>query len=346
MRASRSILACTAALALVAAAGCSSCKKGARESKQNLEMVPNEAVAVAEVNLDRMRGEPIWKRVEKSLNENQQNKQKYDDLVKETGFDPLKQLDTVFVAFGAKPDAGSYGGLLRSGVAFDQTKLVAYAKKEVQKDGATLQEEDYAGHKLYHPSDAPSGYVTFLDSRTIVFGGKDWLQKIIDLSSGKGESAAKNAELAALVKKTNTNTAMWGAGLVPESARQELQGNTGMPELAGMKDAYGSIDFAKGFALGVALDLGSAADAQGLVAKVDEQLSMAKKSPQVQLLGMTPYLDAVKASSKDSAFHLAVDLNQQQVDELVARIEGLLKTLGGSLGGGAPPSLPGQPMQP
>lgn len=344
LRAARSILVCIAAVALVATAGCSSCKKGARESKQNLDMVPKDAIAVAEVNLDRMRAEPIWKRVEKAFNDNEQNKQKYEDLKKETGFDPLTQLDSIFVAFGAQPDAGNYGGVLRGG-PFDQNKLVAYAKKEVQKEGTTLQEEDYAGHKLYHPSDSQQGYVTFLDKNTIAFGGKDWLQKMIDLSSGKGESAGKNAELAGLVKKTNTSGALWGAGLVPESARQELQGNTGMAELAGMKDAFGSLDFAKGFALDVSFDLGSAADAQGLVAKVEQQMAMYKKNPQVQLLGMTPYLDAVKPSAKDSTFRLTMDLTQQQVDDLVARIEGLLKTLGGSMGAmPAPmPSPPGQP---
>jgi hypothetical protein len=38
--------------------------------------------------------------------------------------------------------------------------------------------------------------------------------------------------------------------------------------------------------------------------------------------------------SKGATFHVGVSLNQQQVDDLINRVKGLLKSFGGALGGG------------
>ena len=44
-------------------------------------------------------------------------------------------------------------------------------------------------------------------------------------------------------------------------------------------------------------------------------------------------LITVTFDSKASTFHLTVTYNQQQVDDLINRVKGLLKSFGGAMGG-------------
>jgi len=84
------------------------------------------------------------------------------------------------------------------------------------------------------------------------------------------------------------------------------------------------------------VDLANESDAKELTAKATAQLLEAKKNPQLMMMGMAAFLDTVKVESKGETFHLTVNLTQQQVDDLINRVKGLLKSFGGALGGGPP----------
>jgi hypothetical protein len=58
-------------------------------------------------------------------------------------------------------------------------------------------------------------------------------------------------------------------------------------------------------------------------------------------------VDAVKLSTEGSNMHVAIAMNQQQLDELTTRLKGLVKTIGGMGGGmGMPGMAPPQPGAP
>ena len=60
------------------------------------------------------------------------------------------------------------------------------------------------------------------------------------------------------------------------------------------------------------------------------------------MMGLAQYLDGIKIDNKAATFHMTINYNQQQVDDLINRVKGLLKSFGGAMGGGdahaAPPS--------
>src|SRR5262249_27777533 len=103
---------------------------------------------------------------------------------------------------------------------------------------------------------------------------------------------------------------------------------------ATMKDLFASIDVKDGFSLTSTVDLAGPAEAKELAARVNDQIADAKKSPQVQMMGMGAFIDAVKATADGASFHLDLKLTQPQVDDLITRVQGLLKSMGGALGGG------------
>jgi hypothetical protein len=86
------------------------------------------------------------------------------------------------------------------------------------------------------------------------------------------------------------------------------------------------MDFASGLTLQATADLGSDADAQEITKKIAEQLVEMKKNPQIMMMGLSSYIDAMKVEAQGTSFKLNVKLNQTQVDELIGRIEGLFKT--------------------
>ena len=66
------------------------------------------------------------------------------------------------------------------------------------------------------------------------------------------------------------------------------------------------------------------------------------------MLGLASLFEGLKNEAKGPTFHVSMKYNQQQVDEMVARIQGLMKSFGGALGGGGgmggpPPGMGGPP---
>ena len=324
-------------------AGCP--KSGAGIAKEDMQLVPKDTNIVLMMNAGRMRNTAMWRKVLDLRDSEPQTKKDYDDFVQKCGLDPLKQIDSVFLAFpqGAG-DAREFAAILRG--TFDENKLVTCAKDQAKKDGADLAISEYNGKKIYTDTKQGQAFATFLDSKTVAMGGKEWIKKVIDLAAGKkeaGESAKENPELMALVKRAKTSDAMWGAGLVSQATRDQLKNDPHLSSAGSMKDVFGSIDFANGFAADINVDVGSEADAKDLTVKIQSQLNDTKKNPQVMMMGVAPLLDQVKTEAKQATFHVAINFNQQQVDDIVNRVKGFLKSLGGAMQGGGLGGNLGQP---
>src|SRR5262249_31530438 len=91
-----------------AGAGCAQCGQtaGTAATRAHLPMVPREPQLVARLNTKKMRPTPVWKRFTDMTEQSPEQKARYADLVKQPGLDPLKQIDSAFVAL---PTAGGTG---------------------------------------------------------------------------------------------------------------------------------------------------------------------------------------------------------------------------------------------
>jgi hypothetical protein len=324
---------------VVLLASVAGCKKtsGTGAAKEDMQLVPRETDIVLMANVTRMRNTDMWRRVLDVRDSDPKSKKDYEDFVKKCELDPFKEVDSVFLAFPQGGGAGKeFAAILRG--KFKEDKLVACAKEQAKKDGSDLVVSDYNGKKLYTDAKQGQAFATFLDDKTVAVGGKEWIKKVVDLSAKKepGGSAKDNEPLMSLLKRAKTSDALWGAGLVPQSARDSLKNDPHLSAAASMKDVFGSVDFAKGIDADFNVDTGSEGDAKELAAKATAQLMDVRKSPQLMMMGMSSFLDAVKVDAKGATFHVAINLNQQQVDDLINRVKGLLKSFGGALGGGGP----------
>ena len=319
----------------VAGTGCTK-TSGSGAAKEDMQLAPKETDVVFMANFTRLRNTDMWKKAVELRDSDANTKKDYDDFVKKCELDPFKQIDSIFVGFPQTVgESKEFVAVLRG--TFNEQKLVECAKEQAKKDGADVTATDYNGHKLYSSTKQGQAYASFLDGKTVVLAGKEWIKKAIDLASKKeaGASAKDNEALNVLLKRANTNAGLWGAGLVPQTTRDQLKANPQTAVAGSMKDVFGSIDFQKGFLAELNVDLGTKQDAADLAAKVNAQIADARKSPQLMMAGLNSFLDQVKVDSKESTFHTNINFSQQQVDDLINRVKGLLGTLRSSLGGGA-----------
>jgi hypothetical protein len=316
------------------------CSKGGGAAKEDLALVPQETELVVGVNIARMRGTAMWKKLMDLSASNADKKKDIDEFGKNcVDATSADGPESIFVALpqigkGAAPKDGAVVIRLKS--ALDDAKIGKCMEYLASKNGEKTTTADYNGKKIYtsgNAADADKGGVVLLDGKTIVLGSGAWVKKAIDLSAGKDQnSAKKNEALGALVKRAKTGDAIWAAGTVPQSVRDSFQGNPMLGPMTSLKAAFGSADFASGLSLDVNLDSGSDADAKAINDQVTTSLTEAKKSPQVMMLGVASMLEPIKTEAKGPSFHLSVSYNQQQVDEMVGRVQGLMKGFGGAIG--------------
>ena len=135
-RIARSILLACAAVVAGAGAGCSSCSKtaGPAASREDMSMVPREANLVAMANVKKLRTTSLWKRLLDVPDQTPEQKARYADFVKQTGLDPLKQIDSVFVALPQASASGEFAAILRGG-PFDEQRLVEFMRAQFKSDG-------------------------------------------------------------------------------------------------------------------------------------------------------------------------------------------------------------------
>jgi hypothetical protein len=310
------------------------CNKGG-VSKDDLALVPQDTDVVVGVNLARMRGTAMWKKITDLSATNAESKKNMDEFAKAC-VDVMSNdgPESVFIAMPAvQPGTKDAAVIIRLKKGMDQAKVQSCADYMAGKSHSKVAASDYNGKKIYaEDGNADKGGVVMLDDKTVLFGSGAWIKKVIDIAGGKEKTSAKNNDaLASLVKRAKTSDAIWGAGNIPQIVRDGAKGNPMTSSMASLKDAFGSIDFASGLSIDASFDLGSDADAKSLNDQATTQLAAAKKSPQVMMLGMATMLDPIKTEAKGSTFHFNASYNQQQVDDMVGRLQGLLKGFGGGM---------------
>ncbi len=130
-----------------------------------------------------------------------------------------------------------------------------------------------------------------------------------------------------MLARTNTGEAFFFAGHVPSSMAERLRNNAELGAAASLHSISGSVNLNKGLGVHADLDLGSDADASTLAASVTSWLSNLQKNGQVQMLGLSSYLDTITVSPRKSTFVFDLRMTDSQVDDLATRLAGFSRTL-------------------
>jgi len=313
----------------------SSCRGGCRRDSKGddgltvqgrLALFPASARIVAGIDARQLRASPAAAKVQTLAVESQADKNTLAEFQRRTGFDPIKQITSVTVAFPEDARASGDFGLVLRADHFDEARLIAYARDELQKSGDDLVAAKHGRLTLWSPKRDPTVAGFFIDEQTFALGAGSWGARMAELAakSNPGDSAATNLELVHLVERAAGTHAIWGAAMVPAETRRALAAQPGFAEAATIDTLSAAIDFGKGAEATLIADVATADAARALATKVTESLRDAKRNPQVLMLGLGPYLGGVSARAADRTFEVRATLGPEAVEDLVTRLGALV----------------------
>jgi hypothetical protein len=142
-------------------------------------------------------------------------------------------------------DSGDFGLVLRAD-HFDETRLIAYARDELQKKGDDLIRDKRGRLTLWSSSAIPassgSSSTTARSCSARAGGARAWPTSS---TTQPGDSAATNLELVRLVERAAGTHAIWGAAIVPAETRKTLAAQPGLADAATINTLSAAIDFGK-----------------------------------------------------------------------------------------------------
>ncbi len=240
--------ATTLSLVLLLAAVFSSCtpatgvKSGAAAGEALIKMLPKSATGIVAVDVARaMSTDAAMKALQ-----DPKAKEKYDEFVKMSGIDPMKDVSYFGFGLSGMPTAAAPegdGGFIVT-LNYDKAKIQGLIKEKAPEAKETL----YNGVTVYSNLDGGKAKQTtqaaFLDGSHIVLGSEKGVRGIIDVHQKKAESLAKNAEMAAILKKVDKSGFAWGAFAIPQDLiKKGIGSNPQMKVLEGVTALTMAFDY-------------------------------------------------------------------------------------------------------
>lgn len=308
--------------------GCNRTPSTARPVAGVLAWFPAETQIVLSIDCARLRASPLWERLAPLVSSNPADQAQLEELTRRTGFDPLRQIDSLIVAFPEEARNGGAMGLVVRGREFDETRLVAYVRDQVAKQGDDLFSFRRAGRTLWATRKQPTMAAFFADNRTLVLGAAGWAEKMADLGRTPAQSGAEsNPELVHLVERAGTDNPVWAAAIVPAATRAQLAQDPALSSGAGVNRLALGVGVTAGLQAKLVADLANREQAQAMATEVAEAVRTAKQSPQVLLMGVGPYLDGISARAQGVSTEVVVNLTAPQVNDAVERLRAFLTLL-------------------
>lgn len=257
------------------------------------------------------------------------------EVQEKTSIDP-KQIKLVAISMmvpkgNEKPQ---FAGVMTG--SWDTAKLTETLKKD-EKTKLDRPTEQYEGQTIIvNKKDNEDVGVVVLDSTTLLMGSPlAMVKKAIDAKMGKGDTAAKDAELLAAFKGTKETGTLRFAMKFP---KEQLAGQTDemAKHMSATKILFGSLDASAGLGLELVARTGSEADAKPIHDDLTKLLDQAKgfASGMEQMKSFEPVLNSIVLTLNGADVKLAMSVPTGTLEEVAKSFSAMT----GGMGGGAPDS--------
>lgn len=260
-----------------------------------LRLLPQTIKYVVAADVAKVRAAPITAKLSALRVVFESLAQQIDSFAKGTGVDPWAQIDNVAMA---GVTLTSETAIVVRGRGLDEARLAAYAREQLAASGDELVGRAYRKRTLWSARSAPDRVAVFVDGQTLVLASPSWAERIADIADGDPDTptAASNAELVSACAEVSANP-IWGAGVLPDEARQRLEGDLRLRALASMRQVTLAVELADTLVARLAVAFGDPAQsdelAEELAQLIDEQRRQTRDRPYMQALfkGLTEYAD-------------------------------------------------------
>jgi hypothetical protein len=268
-----------------------------------LALVPAEARIVASLDLEGLRGKPIWK--ELAAGPAKEAAILLDGFAKGTGVDPLQQIRQVLIATPGERQNDDRFVLVATLDRLDRARATAWLR----------QRESWTTVAFVHGKD------------TIVIAKGAWAATVEAqaLHGGAAGSAASDPELRRLCERAAAGHVLWLAAIVPTTLRREMIEQVRFPDLASLSRLWTFIDVDRGLRAEMVAELSNEADARSLAHRLGAYLNAIKRHPDMLAGGFSPYLEAMRLAARGPRLHTTLDLSEGQISDLNLRLRELLR---------------------
>jgi hypothetical protein len=309
------LLAGLALLSVVtAASGCGG--KGAGGGDP-LKLLPTDSSMVIEVNVARLRQTQFKDRLLQLRDRSETLKKGWDNLVQKSGLDPMRDIDHIALGLPYQPQSSDMGVVIIG--RFNQNGIVTWFKG---REGAKVKEEKRGQYTVYFDEEK-NYYLTFPSSTVLMLGSKDWIGKMLELADGKGQSVRTRPDMADLINRRKPNQVVWLVARFPKELMQRAKESDSA--FKGVTGLIADVDFAAGMELQFQAETEADADAARLTEKFNSMVKELRESPLVGALALAPMLNDVKGTQQGKVFTARATLPQQPLDDLIKKVEDLVK---------------------
>ena len=297
------------------------------------KLLPNDTETIVSINLKQILNSPLGKKMPiDKLQDALKNQDEVAQNLKDIGFDPFSDLDSVILAgsSGNEPDKG----LVIAHGKFDVKKFQAKAE-EVAKDMKDVLKihkvpDGLGGStKLYEVTppgqDNPLWVALPSGTTLLASGGKDYVLDALDKEAGRKQTALKNKDLAALLNRLDTTQSIWLAVLGSTLAKNpQLSGNQDVKEvLDKISDATAAINVDKDLKVQVSVTAKTADDAKDLDEKLKDGLNTALGAVALlagqkkELAPLVDVLKNVKPDVKGKVVSVELELSGKDIEKAI-----------------------------
>jgi hypothetical protein len=285
---------------------------GAAAGEALIKLMPKGTTGVMAIDVRRAMGTEAAK---KTL-QDPKAKEKYDEFVKMSGIDPMK--DVAYVGIGL---TGTMANLKEGGVIinmkYDQARIRALIKEKAPES----TEEAYNGIPVFSNLDGSETEKTtraaFLDATHIVLGSENGVKAIIDVRQKKAESIGKDPLMASVLKKVDKSGFAWGAFVVPQDmVKKAVASSPQLKVLEGFTAMTMSFDYRlSAFVADIRAHGGTKEQNENLASTLNGFKSLgAMFAAQEPLAGEA--LNGVEISAGADYTRLSINLPQEVLDKL------------------------------
>lgn len=268
---------------------------------EELTLIPPDARIIISLDLEHLRGQPAWTNWVSALGKDPTHW--LGGLTIAAGLDQTQHLRRVVIALPGERRTDNRFAVIAEADRLDEARVTTWLRKQTGQTTATFTRD-------YH---------------RVVIGMGAWTQAVAGLATSPtlAPSASDNPELRRLCERAADSHGFWFAAVVPISIRRELIRQDHFPDAASIMRVSGFADVDAGLHAEIAAELSNTQDAVHLSHRLTVFLNQAKRHPKMLVLGLAPYLEAVRLDSRDARVKASVDLPADQLGEVVERIEAL-----------------------
>jgi hypothetical protein len=276
----------------------------ADDGKAALQLIPADAAFIASLNVEQLRGSPLYRALWAQLIADPAMADALRQLNDGAGFNAERDLSTLLLLSPA--DIGtSQDYLLVAQGRFDRARFLALA----QSKGAAYQERAHQGVTFYEVG--PLAAIGFIDSFLVV-GTPASLRAAVDALRGTSPRLLTGAAAAHFARIDHTQDA-WFLLSLPPPMRADLAAAAGLPAAGEVVAVTGSLDLQKGLEARVTLHASTPTAAQALTTFCGALFPALASQPILQDAGLSAALTLAKVTASGKDISLTLSLNPAEL---------------------------------